>query len=278
MLRNGDHSAGIGLRLPHVPKLLDQGTDVPWFELLADNHLASGGLVHTLTAAVAERWPLTLHCVGMNLAGNDPLDFGYLHRIRELGTRTDARWISDHLCFTSCHGRQFHDLLPFPYTQEALEHVVARVHQIQDFLRRPLVVENVSVYIRFDESVMTEAQFLAELTARTDCGLLLDVNNLYVNHANHGDDIDAYLDALPLRAVREIHLAGYSEQDGYLLDTHSQHVHAPVWALYRRLVAWLPDTPTLIEWDNDIPEFSVLREEARRADAIQRRAAQSEPA
>lgn len=260
--------AGLGLRMPHVAEILDHGADVPWFELLADNHLAAGGPISAQTDAVASRWPLTLHCVGMNIGGTDALDFDYLARIRSLAKRVEAAWISDHLCFTSCHGHNFHDLLPLPYTSEALAHVAARVQRIQDFFGQPLVVENISAYLRFRESNRSEAEFLSELVERTGCGLLLDVNNLYVNHVNHGEDIDAYLAALPLAAVREIHLAGYSRQDGYLLDTHDHPVHPPVWSLYARVVEAVPEVPTLIEWDNDLPAFSVLLDQARQADSV----------
>lgn len=284
MHRGTVQGTGVGLRLPHMATIPSPGADEadpliepgpsdresggPWFELLADNHLAAGGRIRAHTAAIAERWPLTLHCVGMNLAGTDPLSVPYLDAIRELAARTRAAWVSDHLCFTACHGQQFHDLLPFAYTEATLAAVAARVQRVQEHLRQPLVVENVSAYLRFHESALGEAEFLAELVARTGCGLLLDLNNLYVNHINHGDDIDAYLAALPLDAVREIHLAGYSEQDGYLLDTHSQRVHAPVWALYRHVLQRLPEVPTLIEWDNDLPTFAVLRAEARHAEAL----------
>lgn len=263
--------SGVGLRSQHIHELLDQGTDVPWFELLADNHLAKGGLIAAQLDALRQRWPMTLHCVGMNVGGTDPLDFDYLASIRALARHTDAAWISDHLCFTACHGRQYHDLLPLPYTEEALRHIAARVQMIQDYFGQPLVLENVSAYLRFRTSALTEAQFLAELVQRTGCSVLLDVNNLYVNHVNHGDDVQAYLSALPMHAVVEIHLAGYQDQGEYLLDSHNNKVSAPVWALFEQVIAEIPDTPVLIEWDNDIPEFSVLRAEARKAETLRQR-------
>lgn len=260
--------AGIGMRSQHVNELLDQGTDVPWFELLADNHLAPGGIVPAQVQAMAERWPLTLHCVGMNLGGQDGLDWEYLQSIRELASRTHAAWVSDHLCFTACHGRQFHDLLPVPYTDEAMRHIAERVAQIQEFLGQPLVIENVSAYLRFRQSAMTEAQFLNQLVAQTGCEILLDINNLYVNHVNHGDDVMAYLDTLPLNAVREVHLAGYEDKGHYLLDAHNHRVSAPVWDLYEKIHPQIAHVPVLIEWDNDIPAFAELREEALRAGEI----------
>lgn len=258
-----------------MAEVLDRGTDVPWFELLADNHMARGGVTAAQVEALRGRWPLTLHCVGMNLGGVDPLDQAYLAGVVHLARRIGAAWISDHLCFTACHGRHYHDLLPLPYTEQALTHVAARVHEVQERLGQALVVENVSAYLRYGESALGEAQFLAELVARTGCGILLDVNNLYVNHFNHGDDVAAYLDALPLAAVREIHLAGYQHQGDYLLDAHNGPVAAPVWALFEEVAGLLPRVPVLIEWDDRIPPFAVLREEARRAEAVMARCAET---
>jgi uncharacterized protein (UPF0276 family) len=260
--------AGIGLRTCHIDQVLRDLPDVPWFELLADNHLAAGGLVRAQVEAVRAHYPLALHCVDMNLAGADPLDLGYLRRVRDLRDRCGATWVSDHLCFTAVDGRNYHDLLPIPYTEEALTHVARRILMIQDFLGERLLVENVSSYLRFAESPLTEAQFLGALAREADCLLLLDVNNLYVNQVNHGDDLDTCLDALPLDRVMEIHLGGYEPKDGYLLDAHNNPVSEPVWRLYERVAGLLPDVPTLIEWDNDIPAFSVLLSEAERASRI----------
>ena len=259
--------AGIGLRHCHLDQVLREQPPVPWLELLADNHLAEGGPERAWLDALGARYPLTLHCVGMNLAGCDPLDQQYVRRIVRLRERTGAAWISDHLCFTAHERRHYHELLPFPYTEESLRHVAERVLTVQDLIRAPLVVENVSAYLRFADSNLSEAEFLAALSSATDCELLLDLNNLYVNHVNHGDDIDAYLAALPLARVREVHLAGHAVKPGYLLDAHNDHVSPPVWALFRRLVRALPEVPVLIEWDNDIPALPVLLAEAERAQA-----------
>jgi len=268
--RSDDRSiagAGIGLRHCHLEQMLRERPPVPWLELLADNHLAEGGVERAWIDAIGARYPLTLHCVGMNLAGCDPLDHRYLRQITQLRERTGAAWISDHLCFTAHERCHYHELLPFPYTDEALRHVSARVLAVQDQLQAPLVVENVSAYLRFADSTLSEAEFLAALTRATDCELLLDLNNLYVNHVNHGDDIDAYLAALPLARVREVHLAGHAVKPGYLLDAHNDQVSLPVWALFRRMVQTLPEVPVLIEWDNDIPALPVLLAEAERAQA-----------
>jgi uncharacterized protein (UPF0276 family) len=241
---------------------------VPWFELLADNHLATGGQVPAQVEALRANYPIALHCVAMNLAGTDPLDLDYLGRIRGLRDRCEAVWVSDHLCFTAVDGRSYHDLLPIPYTDEALRQVAGRVMQVQDLLGERLLVENVSSYLRFSESAISEAQFLDALVRQTDCLLLLDVNNLYVNHVNHGDELDGYLDALPRDQVREIHLGGFEPRDGYLLDAHNHPVSEPVWMLYERVAGLLPGVPSLIEWDNDIPDFTVLQAEAARAARI----------
>jgi uncharacterized protein (UPF0276 family) len=270
--------AGIGLRTCHIDEVLREQPAVSWFELLADNHLAEGGLVAAQIETVRARYPLALHCVGMSLAGPDPLDLAYLQRVRDLRDRTEAAWVSDHLCFTAVDGRHYHDLLPFPYTGEALSHVKARVLSVQDFLGEPLVVENVSSYLRFADSSLSEAQFLSELSQETDCLLLLDVNNLYVSHVNHGDDLKDFLAALPLSRVQEIHLAGYERKEGYLLDAHNNRVSAPVWDIYEQVCCSLPQVPSLIEWDNDIPSFGVLMEEASRAQSFATTAAMRQQA
>ena len=263
--------AGIGLRACHIQQILNQSPCVPWFELLGDNHFAKGGLVPRQVEAIRKHYPLCLHFVGMNIAGTDPLDYDYLDKIKDLIHRSDPSWISDHLCFTAHRGRQYHDLLPIPYTEEALDITATRILRTQEYLNCPLVLENVSAYLRYTTSGLTEAEFLAELVSRTDCGVLLDVNNLYVNHINHGDDTSAYLQALPLSAVREIHLAGYENKGTFLLDTHNHRVSEPVWRLFEQVIQQLPEVPTLIEWDTDIPEFSVLYEEATQAEAIRSR-------
>lgn len=260
--------AGIGLRTCHIEQVLREHPPVPWFELLADNHLATGGLVPAQVEAVRAEYPLALHCVDMNLGGSDPLDLEYLGKIRDLRDRCEAAWVSDHLCFTAVDGRNYHDLLPVPYTEEALRQIAERIAAVQDFLEQRLLVENVSSYLRFAESSLTEAQFLAALAQESDCLLLLDVNNLYVNHINHGDELGDYLTALPLQRVREIHLGGYEPKDGYLLDAHNNPVSEPVWRLYEQVAGLLPGVPTLIEWDNEIPAFSVLQTEAAQAAQI----------
>ncbi|MCK5830508.1 MAG: DUF692 domain-containing protein [Methylococcales bacterium] len=269
--------AGIGLRSPHINDILTSLPDISWLELLADNHFAEGGVVTAQLDAIAEYYPLTLHCVGLSLASLEPLDKVYCQRIKALAKRVNAKWISEHLCFTSSMGLHSHDLLPIPYNQESLNHCANRILQIQDLLGERLLIENVSSYMTFNNSDRVEIDFIVELAEKADCYLLADVNNIYVNHVNQGLDADYYIDNLPIERVKEIHLAGYQQQQNYLLDAHNNPVSEPVWALYQRLVKRKADIPTLIEWDNDIPSLQTLLNEARKAELIMQKGACHEP-
>ncbi|GMR05912.1 MAG: DUF692 domain-containing protein [Gammaproteobacteria bacterium] len=260
--------AGIGLRGQHIPEVIQGLPEVPWFEILADNHLAEGGLIPRQLATVRSSYPVTFHCVGMSIAGVDPLDMAYLEKIRKLVENFEPAWISDHLCFTQYGGHQYHDLLPFPYTEQSLQHIGERVMKIQDFLDRPLVIENVSTYVQYRESTMTEAEFLKALSDRTGSGILLDINNAYVNEINHGIDAREFIQSLPADKIREIHLAGYEDRGEYLIDAHNNRVSNAVWDLYSFFVQQCGERPTLIEWDNNIPSFDVLIQEAQYADRI----------
>ncbi|MGB5225795.1 MAG: DUF692 domain-containing protein [Arenicellales bacterium] len=262
------NGAGIGLRGQHIPEVIQHLPDIPWFEILADNHLAEGGLIPHQLTAVRSSYPVTFHCVGMSIAGVDPLDMKYLQRIRSLAERFEPAWISDHLCFTQFAKHQYHDLLPFPYSEESLNHVGERVMRIQDYLGRALVVENVSAYLQYRASIMTEGEFLKALCQQTGCEILLDVNNAYVNQVNHGIDTREFIRSLPAQHIREIHLAGFEDKGGYLIDAHNNRVADAVWELYEYLVHTHGETVTLIEWDNDIPSFEVLAGEARHAQQI----------
>ncbi len=259
---------GIGLRSRHYQEILDTRPDVPWFEVLSENYFGAGGLPIYHLEHVREHYPVTLHGVGMSLGSADPLNFDYLTRLKKLAEHIEPAWVSDHLAWISVDGRHVHDLLPLPYTEEALANFAERVNQVQDFLGRRLLIENPSSYMGFKHTVMTEWEFLQELVKRTDCDLLFDVNNVYVSSKNHGFDPIEYLYALPAGRVREIHLAGYEEQDNYLFDTHGYRVHPPVWELYRETIRHLGPVPTLIEWDNDIPELDVLIDEANKAQKV----------
>ena len=253
---------GIGLRTPHITQLIQQPGTVPWLEILSDNFIHQSGLDGALLDAICAEYPVTLHGVNLSLGGTAPLDLSYLHALKTLATRTQAVWISEHCCF-SHHGTQHsHDLLPLPYTMATARHLASRIRQAQDYLGQRLLIENVSAYLDYHVSEMTESEFLAEIVQQADCYLLLDLNNLYVSSQNLGTDSQHYLQQLPLERVREIHLAGFQDQGAYLLDAHNNPVAEPVWALYRQVQTQLPNVPTLIEWDNAIPTLDTLLTQA----------------
>jgi uncharacterized protein (UPF0276 family) len=262
---------GLGLRSQHIDEVLLTQPAVPWFELLTENHMAPGGLIPVQLEAIRSNYPITFHCVGMSLGGTDPVDVEYLRRIKTLIERYQPSLVSDHLCFSQHGQHNYHDLLPLPYNEETLHHFQKRITQIQDILETRILVENVSSYLTYQASTLSEAEFISELLTLTDCDLLLDINNIYVNAVNHGFSASEYLSKIPMQRVREIHLAGYEDRDSYLLDAHNNRVSPPVWELYEEVISDYPDIPTLIEWDNDIPSFTVLREEADAASALMQR-------
>lgn len=259
-LANG--ALGLGLRAPHFDDVLGQAPAVDWFEILSENFMHTGGRPLHYLDRIAERYPITMHGVSLNIGSVDPLDRAYLRELRALMERTGARVVSDHLCWTGVDGTQLHDLLPLPYTEEALAHLAERISVVQDDLGTQLVLENPSTYLELEGAAFDEAAFLTALVEQTGCGLLLDVNNVYVSHQNHGRDAAAFLAGIPWDHVAYVHLAGHSQQDGYLLDSHSGPVAEPVWALYGeacRLAA--RDLPTMVEWDADVPSFDRLHAE-----------------
>jgi hypothetical protein len=260
-----DLGIGVGLRTVHFGHILSKKPDVDWFEVLSENFMDTGGRPLYVLDQVAERYPIALHGVSMSIGSTDPLDRDYLRKLKDLAARTKAHWVSDHLCWTGVAGRNVHDLLPMPYTEEALRHTVERVKAVSDILERPLVLENPSSYVEFAASSMTEWEFLSRLAEQADCGLLLDVNNVYVSAFNHGFDPAVYIDAVPAERVVQYHVAGHTNKGTHIVDTHSDHALADVWELYRR--AWLRTgaTATLYEWDEDIPEFGVVHAEALKA-------------
>ena len=257
-------SAGIGLRAPHYREVLETLPKLAWVEVHNENFFGGGAPLHTLLK-VREHYPVSLHGVGMGLASTIPLDPAHLSALQSLCARVQPAAVSEHLCWNSAAGMVINDLLPFPYTREALSHVASRVHQVQDMLGRPLLVENLSSYLSFAHSEMSEGEFLAELTQRTGCGILFDVENLYVNVRNLGVDAEAFIKAIPAEAVKEYHLAGYSVRDGCLVDTHDHPVYPEVWELYEYALQQIGPRPTLIEWDSDIPALPVLMGEAVKA-------------
>jgi uncharacterized protein (UPF0276 family) len=262
--------AGIGLRAQHHDDLLREGPDVGWLEAHSENYFADGGAQIEYLLRLRERYPLSLHGVGLSLGSVDPLNREHLHRLRRLVNMSEPALVSEHLSWGSVNGTYLNDLLPLPYTREALRHMVARVDELQNELRRQVLIENVSSYLELAYAEMHEWEFLAQLAELSGCGLLLDVNNVYVSSRNHGFDPRVYLSSLPQRHVREIHLAGHSinRHDDFeiLIDTHSRPVCEEVWELYAFAIDRFGRVPTLIEWDTDIPALEVLVTEARRAD------------
>ncbi|MGZ6989048.1 MAG: MNIO family bufferin maturase [Thermoanaerobaculia bacterium] len=260
-----DLGVGVGLRTVHFGHVLSKKPDVDFFEAITENFLDTGGRPRHVLDRVAERYPVVLHGVSMSVGGIDPLDLGYLKKVKALAARVKARWVSDHLCFTGVSGRNTHDLLPLPYTEETLRHVVRRVKKVSEVLERPLVLENPSSYLEFRASTMSEAAFFARLLEDADCGMLLDVNNVYVSSVNHGFDPVAYLDALPADRVVQYHLAGHTDKGTHLLDTHSARMKKEVWGLYVHAIARTGPRATLYEWDEDIPSFATVHAEAKKA-------------
>jgi hypothetical protein len=268
-----DLGVGIGLRTVHYGEILGQRPAVDWFEVLSENYMDTGGRPLWILDQVAERYPVALHGVSLGIGNTDPLNREHLTKLKALARRTRAHWVSDHLCWTGILGRNTHDLLPMPYTEEALRHTVARVKQVQEFLERPLVLENPSSYVEFGASSLTEWDFLTALAEQSDCGLLLDVNNVYVSSFNHGFDPNAYVDAIPADRVVQYHLAGHTNKGTHIIDTHSDHALGAVWDLYRRALRRTGLTATLYEWDEDIPELAVVIAEAEKARPIRAAAA-----
>ena len=262
------HAAGIGLRAPHVREVLAARPPVAWFEVHSENYFADGGTALAALDRIRADYPVALHGVGMSLGSIDPLDRDHVAKLKRLAARIQPGLVSEHLCWSGVGGRHFNDLLPLPYTEEALDHVCARVARVQDLLGREIAIENVSAYVAFADATIPEWEFVASVVRRTGCRLLLDVNNVYVNAVNFGFDADAYIAAMPAAAVAELHLAGFDADGACLVDTHGAPVAPPVWDLYTRAIARMGPRPTLIEWDTDIPAFAVLEGEARKAARI----------
>ena len=265
---------GLGLRTPHYEAMLNEPHDIDWLEVITENYLVPGGKPLDYLERIRERFPLVMHGVSLSIGSTDPLDCKYLADVRALAARIEPHWISDHLCWTGIEGRNLHDLLPLPYTEEALAAVVARVGQVQDALGRQILLENVSSYLTYQASEMSEWEFLREVAQRADCAILLDINNIYVSSVNHGFDPLAYLHAIPKSRVRQFHLAGHSDLGGHLIDTHDHPIVEPVWNLYGAAVAHFGTVPTMIERDDNIPELGELVAELDIARELSRHHAQ----
>lgn len=266
--RNTVAGCGIGLRSPHVRQVQNERPPVPWLEVHSENYYVDGGPALAALLHLRADYPLSLHGVGMSLGSTDPLDRAHLAKLARLIDRTEPALVSEHLCWSGVGGRALNDLLPLPYTEEALAHVSTRVAQVQDLIGRELLVENVSSYLAFADATIPEWEFVAAVARRTGCRLLCDVNNIHVNAVNHGFDAEAYLAALPRDAIAEIHLAGFDASGPCLVDTHGAPVAPDVWALYRRAIARFGPVPTLIEWDTDIPPLATLLAEAATAQSM----------
>lgn len=273
---------GVGLRTLHYAHVLEHAPrgnlSVDWFEAISENYMVRGGRPIRILGDVRSHLPVVLHGVSLNIGSVDPLNENYLSDLKRLIERIEPLWISDHLCWTGVNGHNLHDLMPLPYTEEALVHVSDRIARVQDRLGCRMGIENVSSYMSYTADAMPEWEFITAVAARADCGILLDINNVFVSAHNHGFDPDQYIQAIPPERVFQFHLAGHSEQGPLLIDTHDHPVRDEVWALYERAVRRFGAVSTLIEWDDRIPPFEQLEEEAGRARAILERVLDEEGA
>jgi uncharacterized protein (UPF0276 family) len=259
---------GVGLRSVHYGHVVETQPKVDWFEIISENFMGVTGRPMWILEQIAARYPIVMHGVSLSIGSTDPLDREYLALLKDLARKTKAHWVSDHLCWTGVAHRNLHDLLPLPYTEECLKHVVARVRQVQDVLERPLVLENPSSYVEFQSTTMSEWEFLARLAEDADCGLLLDVNNVFVSSFNHGFDPYAYLAGIPMERVVQFHVAGHTHKGTHILDTHTGQAIAEVWKLCEKACELTGGRSTLYEWDEDIPALDVVVREAETARAF----------
>jgi hypothetical protein len=260
-----EYGVGIGLRIPHYQHILEKKPVVDWFEIISENYMIDGGRPLAILDQILEKYKVVQHGVSMYFGSSQPLNREHLKRLKRLVGRTGTPWLSDHLCWGSVDGRYTHDLLPLPYTWEAIEVAAKNIRLVQDFLEIPVVLENVSSYAEFHDSEMTEWEFLTEVVERADCGILLDVNNIYVSSINHEFDPAEYVDYIPAERVAQIHIAGHSRYERFLLDTHDHPVIDPVWKLYAQALGRTGPTATLLEWDDHIPAFDEVHGEAMKA-------------
>lgn len=270
---------GLGLRRQHYSEIIDTHPRIDWFEVITENFMVEGGRPLEVLGRVRERYPIVMHGVSLSIGSTDPLDRNYLRVLEAMVRRFEPAWISDHLCWTGVGGHNLHDLLPMPYTEEAVSHAAGRIRQVQDILGRRILIENVSSYMTFACSTLTEWEFLCAVAGEADCAILLDINNIFVNAFNHGFDAERYIDSVPVERVQQFHLAGHQDHGRYLLDTHDHPLRPEVWRLYEHAVQRFGAVSTLIEWDDRIPEFRELQavaDEARsRCDSAMQDAAQT---
>ena len=249
---------GLGLRVDHYETILNSEPAVDWFEIISENYLVPGGKPLHYLDRIRERYPLVMHGVSMSIGSTDPLNVDYLKQLKELARRVEPAWISDHLCWTGVHGTNLHDLLPLPYTEETIAHVAARIREVQDYLGRQMLIENVSSYVSYAQSQLSEWDFLRTVCERADCLLLFDVNNVYVSSVNHGFDPLDYLNGIPAERVQQMHLAGHEDHGRYIIDTHDHPVPDPVWELYAQALRRFGPVSTMIERDDNIPPLDEL--------------------
>lgn len=259
---------GVGLRSQHFQYILDNQPEMDWFEIISENFIDSKGWPRKVIEQMAEHYPIVMHGVSMSIGSTDSLNIDYLKKLKAFAEKIDAKWISDHLCWTGVLGKNSHDLLPLPLTEETLIHVVDRIKRVQDILERPLVLENPSSYLQFQDDSLTEYDFIREMANLSDCRLLLDVNNVYVSSFNHQYDPSTYIQSLPLEKVVQFHLAGHTNKGTHIIDTHDDHVVTEVWKLYAEAIKKTGPVSTLLEWDANIPEFPELRKEILKAKTI----------
>ena len=265
--------AGVGLKADHYREILDDKPDIGWFEVHAENYMGAGGPPHHFLGRIREQYPISIHGVGLSIGSQGPLDQRHLARLKVVCDLYEPGLFSEHLAWSTHDGAYLNDLLPVPYTAETLAQVCDHIDEVQETVGRHMLLENPSTYVAFESTEMSELEFLSQIATRTGCGLLLDVNNVYVSGTNHGYTPESYIDEFPIEQVGEIHLGGHDEDRGdagepLLIDAHGSAVIEPVWQLYRRAIARAGATPTLIEWDNDVPAWAVLFAEAERAEAI----------
>lgn len=262
---------GLGLRPNYYEEILSTKPDLDWFEILSENYLVPGGKPLYYLDKIRQHYPIVMHGVSLSLGSSDPLDIEYLKQLKALATRVEPAWISDHLCWTGVNGLNAHDLLPVPYTCQTIDHIVSRIQQIQEFLGRALLIENVSSYLTFKQSEMTEWDFLVEIMRKSGCYILLDVNNIFVSSVNHQFNPMDYINAMPAERVAQIHLAGHSNHGDYIIDTHDAPVIQPVWDLYAATIKRLGRVSTMIERDDNMPPLEELLAEINYAKRISER-------
>lgn len=249
---------GLGLRKEHYETVLSERPNVDWFEIISENYMVEGGKPLDYLTRIREHYPMVMHGVSMSIGSTEPLNFDYLKQLKELIKRVEPEWISDHLCWTGVNGLNLHDLMPLPYTEEAIQHVADRVSQVQDYLGQQILLENVSSYVSYSDSVMTEWEFFREVTERADCKILLDINNIYVSAHNHNFDPYTYLTAIPSERVYQFHLAGHTHENNLIIDTHDHPIADPVFDLYAAAVEHFGRVSTMIERDDNIPPLPEL--------------------